>query len=123
MKTIASDNHASVHPEIIKAITEANHEHSIAYGADSWTERAISRFKEHFGGNIDLYFMLTGTGANVVGFKSVTDSFHSVICMDSAHTNVHECGAPEKYTGCKLITFDSEHGKMMVRKWHQISPM
>ncbi|MCK4655085.1 MAG: low specificity L-threonine aldolase, partial [Candidatus Cloacimonetes bacterium] len=86
------------------------------YGDDIYTKRAIKKLKEHFGEEIDVYFVFNGTGANVLGMKQVTDSFNSIICAETAHINVDECGAPEKFTGCKLLTVPTEDGKITVEK-------
>ena len=110
----ASDNNAGVHPEILKAIDEVNQGHVIAYGDDPYTAQAIDKFKEHFGNDIDVYFVFNGTAANVLGITALTRSFNSIICSDLAHLHVDECGAPEKYTGCKLLTVPSPDGKLTV---------
>jgi len=110
----ASDNNAGVHPEILKAIAEVNQGHVIAYGDDPYTAQAIDKFKEHFGNDIDVYFVFNGTAANVLGITALTRSFNSIICSDLAHLHVDECGAPEKYTGCKLLTVPSPDGKLTV---------
>ena len=112
----ASDNNSGIHPDVLKAIEEANVGHVIAYGDDTYTKRAIKKLKEHFGEEIDVYFVFNGTGANVLGMKQVTDSFNSIICAETAHINVDECGAPEKFTGCKLLTVPTEDGKITVEK-------
>ena len=51
----------------------------------------------------EVFFVFGGTGANVLGLKAATESHHAIICADTAHINVDECGAPEKFTGCKLL--------------------
>jgi len=111
-REFASDNNAGIHPRILKAIQNVNLGHTIAYGDDPYTAEAIQLFKKHFGDNIDVYFVFNGTAANVLGIKALTDSFHSIICSDLAHLHVDECGAPEKYTGCKLLTVPSPDGKL-----------
>lgn len=118
-KGFASDNHSGVHPDILKAIVSANVDYTIAYGDDEYTERAIKKFKEHFGDSIDVYFVYNGTAANILGLKTVTHSFNSIICAETAHLNVHECCGPEKFTGCKLITILANNGKLTV---DQIEP-
>ena len=110
----ASDNNAGVHPEILKAIDEVNQGHVIAYGDDPYTAQVIDKFKEHFGNDIDVYFVFNGTAANVLGITALTRSFNSIICSDLAHLHVDECGAPEKYTGCKLLTVPSPDGKLTI---------
>jgi threonine aldolase len=34
------------------------------------------------------------------------------VCTDVAHINTDECGAPERFTGCKLLAFPNEQGKL-----------
>lgn len=109
-----SDNHSGVHPDIIRSIESVNVGYSVAYGDDDYTKRAVEKFKEHFGRNIDVYFVGNGTAANILGLKIVTDSFNSIFCAETAHLNVHECCGPEKFTGCKLVTVPTSDGKLTV---------
>jgi threonine aldolase len=111
-RSFASDNNAGVHPEMIDAIKAANEGHVIAYGDDPFTARAIKLFQKHFGRDVAVYFVFGGTGANVLGLKSVTRSYQAVICAETAHINVDECGAPEKFTGCKLLCVPTIDGKL-----------
>ena len=115
-KYFGSDNFAGVHPTILKALSSANTGHVVAYGDDPYTKAAVKKFQQHFGERIDVYFVFAGTGANVLGLKAVTDSYHGIICADSAHINRDECGAPEKFTGCKLLTVPSSNGKLTVEQ-------
>ena len=115
----ASDNNSGVNPEILNAMSSVNRGHTIAYGDDVYTESAIQKFKENFGKDIDVYFVFTGTGANVLGLKATTEPFNAVICADTAHIHVDECGAPEKFTGCKLLTIPTKNGKITTQ---QIKP-
>jgi len=114
--TFASDNNASVHPRIMEAISNANRGHAISYGDDTFTCSAIKKFKEEFGEHIEVYFVYNGTGANVLGLTAATDSFNSIICAETAHINVDECGAPEKFSGCKLVPLPSGDGKIRVNQ-------
>jgi threonine aldolase len=119
-RSFASDINAGVPPEIIDAIRNANDGHVIAYGGDPITARAMELFQKHFGSDIAVYFVFGGTGANVLGLKAITQSHHAIFCADSAHVHVDECGAPEKFTGCKLITLPTPDGKLRVE---DIKPM
>lgn len=112
-KTFASDNYSGVHPVILQALKEANTGHAASYGADEYTERAVQKFQEFFGGDIDVYFVYNGTGANVSGLSAITESYHSILCADLSHVNVDESTAPEKFTGCRLIPVPSHHGKIL----------
>ena len=118
-RSFASDNNAGVHPEMIEAITAANDGHVVAYGDDPFTARAVKVFQKHFGKDIAVYFVFGGTGANVLGLKAMTNTYEAVICAETAHINVDECGAPEKFTGCKLLNIRTPDGKIRV---DQIKP-
>lgn len=111
-RSFASDNNAGVHPKILSAIIAANSGHVIAYGDDPYTARATAKFQEQFGKQADVYFVFGGTGANVLGLKAVTEPYHAIICAETSHINVDECGAPEKFTGCKLLSVATENGKL-----------
>ena len=111
-RSFASDNNAGVHPEIIEALKAANEGHVVAYGDDPFTARAVKVFQKHFGKDIAVFFVFGGTGANVLGLKAITNSYEAVVCAETAHINVDECGAPEKFTGCKLLTVRTPDGKL-----------
>ena len=111
-RSFASDNNAGVHPEILAALSRANEGHAVAYGDDPYTDHAIKVFQKHFGKQVEVFFVFGGTGANVLGLKAATESYHAVVCAETAHINVDECGAPEKFTGCKLLTVSTPDGKV-----------
>ena len=111
----ASDNHSGIHPTILKAIEDANTDgHTTSYGGDKYTQEAEQRFKEIFGNQTEVFFVFNGTAANVLSLKAITQPYHSIICVETAHINVDECGAPEKFAGCKLITVPSNDGKLHI---------
>jgi len=116
MKSFASDNYSGVHTEIMEALQRANQSHMASYGNDEITNRAVNKFKEHFGDDIEVYFVYNGTGANTLGLGALTQSFNSVICSELAHINVDESTAPEKFTGCKLIGVPTRDGKISARQ-------
>ncbi len=118
-RSFASDNNAGVHPKILQAIERANAGHVVAYGDDPYTAAAVTKFREHLGRNVEVFFVFGGTGANVLGLKAVTENFHAIVCAETAHINVDECGAPEKFTGCKLLSVPTDGGKITV---DQIKP-
>src|SRR5215213_5314733 len=119
-RSFASDNNAGVHPEVIEAIRAANEGHVIAYGDDPFTTRAIKLFQKHFGRDISVNFVFGGTGVNVLGLKAIMKSYEAIICAETAHINVDECGAPENFTGCKLVTVPTPDGKLRAE---QIKPL
>lgn len=111
-RAFASDNSAGVHPEVLEAIARANVGHERSYGQDSFTERAHQIFREHFGDGARAWMVFNGTAANVLGLQAVMRSYHAVICAAGAHIQVDECGAPERFAGCKLIPVATPDGKL-----------
>jgi threonine aldolase len=112
MRDFASDNHAGAHPDVLAAIAAANEGHAGAYGGDPWTERVEELFRHHFGPDARGFPVFNGSGANVAVLEALTRSFEGVICTDTAHMHVDECGAPERIAGAKLYTVATEHGKL-----------
>lgn len=111
-RSFASDNAAPVAPEILEAIVRANSGDAIAYGRDPWTESAIRRFREHFGAQTDVYFVLTGTAANIVALSCLVKPWEAVLCPASAHLQVDECSALERFAGAKVIPVQTPDGKL-----------
>jgi len=112
MKGFASDNNSGVHPDIIEALTTANREHAVGYGGDEITARTEKLFQDIFGPRAKVFFVYNGTGANVIALQTMTRPFNAVIAAQTAHINVDECGAPEKHTGCKMLTVKTPDGKL-----------
>lgn len=94
------------------ALAQANVGAATAYGDDPWTARALQRFRDLFDANVEVLFTYGGTGANVVGLQCLLAPHEAVICTAMAHINVDECGAPERFTGAKLIDVPSADGKL-----------
>jgi len=109
-----SDNHSGVHPDILNALQNVNEGYTVAYGLDEYTKRAVDQLKEIFGKQTAVFFVYNGTAANILGLKSVTNSFHSIYCAESAHLTVHECCGPENFIGCKLVNIPTDDGKLTV---------
>lgn len=111
----ASDNNSGISTEVILMIQEVNSGHVVGYGDDPYTAKAIELFKMKFGNSAIPYFTFTGTGANVLALSSVTETFNSVICAETSHINSDECGAPEKFSGCKLLPIKTTDGKLTTK--------
>lgn len=108
----ASDNNSGVHPSVMDEMLVVNRGHVIGYGADIYTEKAEAIFREHFGKETEVFFVFTGTASNVLGIAAVTKSWNSVITAFTSHIEQDECGAPEKFAGCKVLTVDTGNGKI-----------
>ena len=112
MRSFASDNNSGVHPRVMDAIIKANDNHAVGYGDDPWTEAATSKIQEVFGKDASPFFVFNGTGANSVALQAVTRPFNSILCAETAHINVDECGAPARMTGCAIVTIPTTDGKL-----------
>lgn len=118
--SFASDNAAGILPEVLDALVAANDGDALAYGADRWTEAAVARFRDLFGAPVEVAFCWGGTGANVVALQTLLRPFEAVICPSGAHIAVDECGAPERFTGSKLIPVETPDGKL---RPEQLAPL
>lgn len=109
----ASDNYSGICPEAWAAMEDANRGHQRAYGDDEWTARAADRFRQLFETDCEVFFAFNGTAANSLALAALCQSYHSVICSESAHVETDECGAPEFFSnGSKLLVAPSVNGKL-----------
>ncbi|HEY1265241.1 MAG TPA: low specificity L-threonine aldolase [Terriglobales bacterium] len=114
-RSFASDNNAGVHPRVLQAIAAVNHGHAVGYGDDPYTQSVQRKFRQVFGKSAEAFIVFNGTAANVLSLAALTRPYHAVICGENAHVYVDECGAPEKFTGCKLIPVETVEGKLTVK--------
>jgi threonine aldolase len=123
-RSFASDNNAVVHPEVLEAMRRVNEGHVVGYGDDPYTESAVVKFRQYFGHDVAVFFVFNGTAANVLSLQALTRPHHAVLCPELSHIYTDECGAPEKFTGCKLIPLPAPMGKLTVetvaRAYHGI---
>jgi threonine aldolase len=108
----ASDNFAGAHPDVLAAVAAANEGHVPAYGEDPYTFAAESRLRHHFGDAARPFLVFNGSAANVLSLMHTARPFEAVICPETAHMNVDECGAPERIAGVKLLTIAAPGGKL-----------
>jgi threonine aldolase len=99
-----SDNVGGVAPELLEALLAANRGTAAPYGDDDFTHAMTARFRHAFEHDGLLAFPLaTGTGANAVALAGLANPYGAIYCHETAHINVYECGAPELFTGAKLV--------------------
>ncbi|MBW6513175.1 MAG: aminotransferase class I/II-fold pyridoxal phosphate-dependent enzyme [Candidatus Syntrophosphaera sp.] len=110
--SFGSDNHSGVHPKIWEAMRKADEGYCAAYGDDELTLRVLRSLEELFGGGCEASFVTTGTGANVIALQNYVRSYHAVFCAATAHINVDECGAVQKFTQSRLKVIDTPDGKL-----------
>jgi threonine aldolase len=115
-----SDNYSGIYPKIYEYLGRFNSGHSLAYGDDEVTKKAIELIKNQTAENIKVVFTLNGTGTNVLAIKLMCKQFESVICADSSHININESGAPESVAGIKLITITNILGKITPEQIKQV---
>lgn len=112
LRTFASDNNAPVASAILEAIVAANGGDAVSYGEDAWTARALEQLRSVFGADSDAFFVFNGTGANVVALSCLVKPYEAVICPATAHLQTDECGAFERFTGCKVLPVAAADGKL-----------
>jgi len=118
----ASDNYAGICPEAWAAMQQANLGHSTAYGDDPWTCQASNAFRRLFQTECEVFFVFNGTAANSLALASLCQSYHGVICCDSAHVETDECGAPEFFSnGSKLLVARAVDGKLTPDSIHELA--
>jgi threonine aldolase len=110
----ASDNAATIHPEVLAAIIAANAGHALGYGHDPYSRAVEQRIAEELGGQ-RAFLVFNGTGANVLCLRAACRPWEAALCAETAHLNTDECGAPEAIGGVKLLALEAEHGKLSPR--------
>lgn len=109
----ASDNWAGAHPRINAALGAHNSGFATAYG-DSEIDRAVTqRFSEIFEREVAVFFVATGTAANVLSLTAYNKSGGIAFCHREAHLIEDECGAAEYLSGgARLHPVDGALGRM-----------
>jgi threonine aldolase len=108
-----SDNTASICPEILEAITAANHDLMVAYGDDPWTRRLDEVLGGFFGTEVRAFAVATGTAANALALATLSPPYGAIYCHPEAHIAVDECGAPGFFCGgAQLERIDGKDGKL-----------
>lgn len=112
MRSFASDNNSGVHPVVMEALHVANQDHALGYGDDPWTENAICKIREAFTLDCEPLFVFNGTGSNTIALQLTTRPYHFILCAETAHIYVDECGAPARMTGCQIRPVETVDGKL-----------
>ncbi|MBL9050666.1 MAG: low specificity L-threonine aldolase [Tabrizicola sp.] len=109
----ASDNTSGAAPEIINAVLRANEGYERSYGADAAMARVTAMIREVFEApEAAVYLVATGTAANALSIATYCPPWGAVFCHTHAHIAEDECGAPEFYSGAKLVLVPGALGKM-----------
>ena len=112
-RQFASDNYAGICPEVWEALGRANYGHAIPYGEDKWTAQACDMLRALFETDGEVFFVFNGTAANSLALASLCQSYHSVLCAETAHVETDECGAPQFFSnGTKILLVKGDGGKV-----------
>ena len=111
-RMFTSDNYAGAHPKIIEAVLHYNGGFAAGYGEDELTDRVKKQVADVFEHECEVFLVGTGTAANVLALSAVCPPYGGIYCHPQAHINTDECGAPEFYTGAKLVEVKGSHGKI-----------
>ncbi|MEZ5666895.1 MAG: beta-eliminating lyase-related protein [Alphaproteobacteria bacterium] len=110
-----SDNVTPAAPEVMQALIDANSGPSMPYGNDPRTQEAADMLRAALEApaGTAVHLLGTGTAANSLSLGHIAPAYSAVICHQSAHANVNECGGPEFYSGgAKLLGLPGPGGKL-----------
>lgn len=107
-----SDNASGIHPQVMDKLAEANVGPAMPYGDDPWTARAVESFRREFGEGCAVYPVPLGTGANVVGLRSMLQPWQCILASATAHIDTSEAGAVEAVIGAKILSLPTVDGKI-----------
>jgi len=108
-----SDNTGTAAPEMLAALSEANHGLAPAYGSDAWTQRLDDCLSTYFGAPVRAFPVATGTAANSLSLATLTPSYGVIFAHEEAHIANDEAGAPGFFTGgAQLSLLQAADGKL-----------
>ncbi|NLH83498.1 MAG: low specificity L-threonine aldolase [Phyllobacteriaceae bacterium] len=108
----ASDNWAGASEPVLAAVLAAGRAAPVpAYGADDLTRRLETRFSELFEREVAVLPVATGTAANALSITALTPPWGAVVAHEESHLAIDECGAPEFFSGARLLRLPARRGK------------
>lgn len=109
----ASDNCGPAHPEIIKALADANVGYQPSYGDDILMDEVRTLVRDLFEApDAAVYLVATGTAANSLALATLSQPWQTIFCTPLAHIHTDECQAPEFFSGGAKLTLVGEGDKM-----------
>lgn len=112
-KDFSSDNIAGIDPAILAHIGVANVGTEHSYGADPHTDALRLQMNQLFGRDVTVLPVSTGTAANSIALATLAKPYQGIYCPTTGHVNTDECGAPEFYSGAKLLGLPTSDGKLV----------
>lgn len=111
--SFGSDNRSGCPPEVMAALLRANEGYATSYGTDMIMDRVRDQVRDVLEAHeAAVYLVATGTAANALALATHCPPWGAVFCHSNAHIAVDECGAPEFYSGAKLVGIAGAHGKI-----------
>ena len=96
MLDFRSDYTCGMHPEVLKALADANGRRETGYGADTLSAAAAERIRAACDApEAAVYFLCGGTQVNAVALDGLLNKGEGVLSADHAHIYTHEAGAIE----------------------------
>lgn len=109
----ASDNGTGPCAEVLEFVCDALRSGPVpSYGKDHYTYLAEQRIADLFEHEVSVFFCVTGTAANALALAHITPPWGAVFGHELSHGIATECGAPEFYSGAKLLPLSGEGGKI-----------
>ena len=108
----ASDNWSGVAPQINQSLIDYSSGPAAAYGNGELDNKVKARFSEIFEKEVAVFFVGTGTIANSLAMASAAKPGGMALCHREAHMIEDECGAPEFFSGGRLVGVDGDFGKI-----------
>ena len=115
-RNFTSDNATPACDAVMEAVLAANAGMAPSYGADEISGRLQRQASELFETEVAIFPVTTGTAANSLALSQLSPPFGAVYCYEAAHIVTDEGGAPEFYTGGKLIGLPAADGKIAPRQ-------
>lgn len=101
---LRSDNAAGAAPELLAALAAVNHGGALAYGGDDTTAHLQQVAREVFEHpDATVFPVVSGTAANALALSTLCPPWGSVVCHETAHVLVSECGATSMFAGGAVV--------------------
>ncbi|KAK0385671.1 hypothetical protein NLU13_6848 [Sarocladium strictum] len=120
------DYSEGAHPALLQALVSSNSTQQVGYGNDAFSAEARQSIRRLVGcPDAGVFFVPTGTSANVISIAACLRPHEAVIAASSGHIVTRETGAVEA-SGHKIINVEPQNGKLTpstIRKalesnWH-----
>ncbi len=108
----ASDNWSGATASVTAALERANVGSAPAYGGDALTARVSRQFCDVFEREVEVFFVASGTAANLLCLQAVAQPSGFVVCGEQAHLYADEFNGPEFFTGMKLVPVPAPDARM-----------